>query len=62
MILQKILQYILNNPEAIGAGALVIFEVILRRKPTSRDYSIINFIKRIIDAIATNKRKDGGKF
>lgn len=62
MLIQKILQYILSNPETIGSGALVIFEIIVRRKPTSKDWSIINFIKRIIDAIASNKRKDGGKF
>lgn len=57
-ILLLIWGYIVSHPEITSLGVTVIFELIVRRKPTDKDWSIINFIKNLIDAIVINKKKN----
>jgi len=61
-ILLTIWAFITANPGIISTGAVTLFELILRRKPTEKDWSIINFIKRLIDALIANKSKSGELF
>lgn len=37
------------------------YEVVVRRVPTQKDWSIINKIKTIIDIFITNRKKEGGQ-
>ena len=61
-IIFQILYFIQQNPAAVTTGAVALFELIVRRKATQKDYSIINKIKLVIDFIISNKRKQGGTF
>jgi hypothetical protein len=61
-IIAALLAFIATNPEIITLGAVAIFEAIVRRKATEKDYSIINLIKRIIDALIKNRKKPGDQY
>lgn len=60
MLIAKVIAFLASHKEILFLGVPTIFEMIARRKPTDKDWSIINLIKRIIDAIAPNKTIDGG--
>lgn len=55
------------EPEGLSWGIIImilgvvggILEIVLRLKPTDKDYTIINFILRVINAVVPNKAKSG---
>lgn len=55
----KIFQFLLNNWEPISGIAIALYELIVRHAATPRDLSLISNFKKIIDAIAPNKKSDG---
>jgi hypothetical protein len=59
MTLIAIWAFITANPAIVTLSTAAIFELIARRKPTKRDWSIINLIKFIVDAIIKNRNKNG---
>lgn len=52
--------FIMANPAIVTIGVGGIFELIARRKPTKRDWSIINFIKFVVDLVIKNRNSQGG--
>lgn len=44
----------------IASATLVLAEIIARITPTKKDNTIVGFLKRVLDFIIANKRKDGG--
>jgi hypothetical protein len=55
-LLTQLLALIKANPEVATLTAGAIFEIITRRQPTEKDYSLINLLKRILDKLAANKK------
>lgn len=55
------LDFIKENWVALLFGLLGFTEIVVRLTPTKKDDSIFNFVKKIIDAILPNNRKEGGK-
>lgn len=51
---------IANESTVISVASLVTYEVFSRLKPTAKDWSLINIIKKIVDLIP-NKASDGAK-
>lgn len=52
--------FLIANWEVIaGVSIPVLFELIFRRVPTEKDWSIINLIKRLVDFIIKNRGKHG---
>jgi len=56
------MEIITENLWEIITAALLIFELIVRLTPTTKDNSIYNLVKRIVDALIPNKKNGGGKF
>jgi hypothetical protein len=50
-------EFISSHPEISVPSAGFLFELIFRRVPTQRDYSLINIFKRIVDIIIPNVNK-----
>mgnify|MGYP003375084095 CR=1 FL=1 len=61
-IIAALLAFLATNPEIMTLGAVAIFEAIVRRKATAKDYSIINLIKRILDRLVKNRKQPGDHF
>jgi len=59
-VLIIILEWIKAHPEIVTTQLAVLWEIIFRVKPTEKDWSIINLIKRILDKIFKNKKTIGG--
>jgi hypothetical protein len=53
--MNDILNWIINNKEAVSGFVIALYELIVRIKPTAKDWSFINNFKRIIDIIPNNK-------
>lgn len=51
---------IANEATVTSVASLVIYEVFSRVKPTSKDWSLINLVKKLFDLIP-NKASDGAK-
>lgn len=54
-------EYFKAHHETIMPCAVVIYEFIVRRKPTKKDWSILNLVKTVFDYLVTNKSKQGGR-
>jgi len=55
------MEFFTENWGKILAGIIGLAEIIVRLTPSDQDNSILNLIKRIIDAIIPNFRIRGGK-
>lgn len=55
------IEFITEHWVTIFAGIIGLAEIIVRLTPSDRDNSILNLIKRLIDAICPNFRTGGGK-
>ena len=51
---------IANEATIISVIAPVIYEVIARLKPTTKDWSVISIILKVLNGIVPNKSKSGG--
>ncbi|MCK9402916.1 MAG: hypothetical protein M0Q26_05925 [Chitinophagaceae bacterium] len=56
--MKQIFDFILSHKEAVGTTAVFFYEILLRVKPTAKDWSIINIVKRLFDIIP-NKAPQG---
>lgn len=55
--MNDIIQFLIDHKEAIIAALAIIYELIARRKPTEKDYTIVGFVYSVLDIIAKNRRK-----
>ena len=55
------LEILKANWYVIIVAIIAFAEVIVRLTPTSKDDSIVNWIKRVIDVLVPNKTKRGDK-
>jgi hypothetical protein len=55
-----LIQWIKENPAIVIAAVAFIWEVVFRRIPTAKDWSIINLIAKLIDSLIRNRKKTGG--
>jgi hypothetical protein len=53
--MNDILNLVVIHKDVLIAACGVVWEIVVRLKPTAKDWSIINFIKRLIDIIPNNK-------
>jgi hypothetical protein len=53
--MNDILNLVVTHKDVLIAAAGVVWEIVVRLKPTAKDWSIVNFIKRLIDIIPNNK-------
>lgn len=56
----EVITFLSQHWEGITSAAIGLYEIIVRRTPTKRDYSIINWGKAVIDFVVKNKTHDGG--
>ena len=54
------IDFIINNWEILLVSLIGIAEIIVRITPSDKDNSVVNIIKKIIDAIVVNNKKSGG--
>ena len=55
------IEFISENWIVLLASLIGVVEVIVRLTPSDKDNSILNLIKRLIDAIVPNFRSGGGR-
>jgi hypothetical protein len=55
-----IVAFLAANPAAVGLSIAAIYELIARRKPTRKDWSIINLIKFVVDFLIKNRNDRAG--
>jgi hypothetical protein len=53
--MNDILNLVVTHKDVLIAACGVVWEIVVRLKPTAKDWSIVNFIKRLIDIIPNNK-------
>lgn len=58
--INAILEWMKANPELVTLAVGAIWELIFRVKPTQKDWSLINFLAKIIDYFIKNKKSSGG--
>lgn len=57
--MKEIIPFVLGNKEIVGAAAGVLWELIVRIKPTWKDWSLVNKIKRLFDLVPNNSKTGG---
>ena len=56
-----IIAFLIANPAAVTMSIAAIYELIARRKPTEKDWTIIHFIKTVLDIFIKNRNANGGQ-
>ena len=57
--MNDLIEFATNNVQGIVVASFCGYEIIVRRKKTVKDWSLLSLVKRIGDIIK-NRKKDGG--
>lgn len=60
-MIENLINWFSANHEALATISVLAIEILARTVPTSKDWSIVNFVKRLID-IVPNKKKGQERF
>lgn len=59
--METVTNVITQNPESILAVLAFVYELIVRKAPTEKTYSILTLVGKILNGVIADKTKDGGK-
>ncbi|MDP1763074.1 MAG: hypothetical protein Q8L07_04235 [Sediminibacterium sp.] len=57
--MNTIVSFVVDHKEAVGTAAGLVWELVVRLKPTWKDWSLVNAFKRLFDAIPNNSKTGG---
>lgn len=60
-MIENVINWFAEHHVALVSIATLVIEILLRTVPTSKDWSLVNLIKRLID-IVPNKKKGDDRF
>lgn len=58
--MQQIITWINDNKDVVIPFALAAYELLVRIKPTAKDWSILSLIMKLVNGAAPNKSSQGG--
>lgn len=60
-MIENVINWFAEHHVALASIGALVIEILLRTVPTSKDWSLVNLIKRLID-IVPNKKKGDDRF
>ena len=58
--MQEFISWVSNNKDVVLPFVFAAYELLVRIKPTAKDWSILSLVMKFVNGVAPNKTSSGG--